>query len=174
MYSFQIKFVPFHLFCISSLLWGICLFVGCCNSGENFKKSLKILDYSFVFAVAGKLLRKESATVKEIIVQFSLSEPPGFLRHDRDSTDENDPSDNESGRSSLDDDNVNSSNLSVLVLDVPEDMEGFLEIALENQSCGSVMEYEPNKKLGGVLVTFDVPEGLYHWANFISSLCCFR
>jgi hypothetical protein len=102
--------------------------------------------------------------VKDHTVRFSRIEPPEFLRRGGNSTDA------ESGRNSSDEDSVST----VLVVNVPKDMEDFLDIVLESQSGGHVVEFKPNKELGGVLVTFDAPEGLYHWANFTSSSCCSR
>jgi hypothetical protein len=109
----------------------------------------------FVVAVAKKLLAKQTATVNSSTVIFSRDKPEGF-HLERPTCHVGSDHERNDQKTAI------TSNLPLLIENVPEEMQDFLEVALEDQAGGTITSFKPDKQLGGILVTFDQREGMYY------------
>jgi hypothetical protein len=58
-----------------------------------------------------------------------------------------------------------------MIENVPEEIQDFLELALEGLAGGTIRSFKPDKQLGGILVTFDQREGMYYADDCAISEC---
>jgi hypothetical protein len=72
---------------------------------------------------------------------------------------------------SNDEEKPNALNLLLMIENVPEEIQDFLELALEDQAGGPIRSFKPDKQLGGILVTFDQREGMYYSDDFAIFEC---
>lgn len=111
------------------------------------------------FLVASNLLAAGEFTVAVQGYRMTVSDPDCISSFANDESSESDYNDRDNDDSYREDQDIS---CTIFIENVTEDMHGFLEIVIESKSGGTVVAFEPDDRLGGVLITFAEPEGMMH------------